>query len=415
MKRTILYTTLGLLSLTACNSDEEALDPTGNYSVLRFEFPQGDNDFDHEIKSIYDDYGIFIIYKDITSADLNRRWTSLGTDKLQDYVPVKEADIPFYVDFLRNHVFNYLTNDLAKRAFPVKMYICEQFGDYDKIPSDLSGTGIGTGRPSTETGGGTGTGGTGTGGTGTGGTGTGGTGTGGTGGTGTGGTGTGTGTGGTGTGGSGTGTGSASGPGTGPCSCTGTGSGRPTGTGTGNKINQILTLNNSSRLFDYWAVSFSRDGIDKKDKDEMRLARIRFIYLTIKEAYMAGTIVDTPEALSLLNFEKPYLDRDQEKQPGALDNPDHRLNRGFPYRLYESDFKETTSYEVGVAYMNLKEPITYNYFLNYIRVALYYSRDELVKKYEKHPRIIAVYDAIVSDMKNTYGIDIVAINKGPQM
>ena len=206
MKRTILYTTLGLLSLTACNSDEEALDPTGNYSVLRFEFPQGDNDFDHEIKSIYDDYGIFIIYKDITSADLNRRWTSLGTDKLQDYVPVKEADIPFYVDFLRNHVFNYLTNDLAKRAFPVKMYICEQFGDYDKIPSDLSGTGIGTGRPSTETGGGTGTGGTGTGGTGTGGTGTGGTGTGGTGtgGTGTGGTGTGTGTGGTGTGGTGT-------------------------------------------------------------------------------------------------------------------------------------------------------------------------------------------------------------------
>ncbi|WP_290457035.1 hypothetical protein, partial [uncultured Duncaniella sp.] len=185
--------------------------------------------------------------------------------------------------------------------------------------------------------------------------------------------------------------------------------------GTGNKINQILTLNNSSRLFDYWAVSFSRDGIDKKDKDEMRLARIRFIYLTIKEAYMAGTIVDTPEALSLLNFEKPYLDRDQEKQPGALDNPDHRLNRGFPYRLYESDFKETTSYEVGVAYMNLKEPITYNYFLNYIRVALYYSRDELVKKYEKHPRIIAVYDAIVSDMKNTYGIDIVGINKGPQM
>ena len=96
MKRTILYTTLGLLSLTACNSDEEALDPTGNYSVLRFEFPQGDNDFDHEIKSIYDDYGIFVIYKDITSADLNRRWTSLGTDKLQDYVPVKEADIPFY-------------------------------------------------------------------------------------------------------------------------------------------------------------------------------------------------------------------------------------------------------------------------------------------------------------------------------
>ena len=65
--------------------------------------------------------------------------------------------------------------------------------------------------------------------------------------------------------------------------------------------------------------------------------------------------------------------------------------------------------------MNLKEPITYNYFLNYIRVALYYSRDELVKKYEKHPRIIAVYDAIVSDMKNTYGIDIVGINNGPQM
>lgn len=340
MKKTILYTLLALLSLTSCTSDEDPIEPTGNYSVLRFDFPQGNNDYDMEIKKIYDDFGIFIIYKDITSPDLNRRWTSLGTDKLKDYVPIKEADIPFYVSFLRNHVFNYLTGDLAKRAFPVKMYICEQFGDYDQIPSDLSGTGIGTGLPSTE-GGGTGTGG---------------------------------------------------------------------GTGAGG-VKQILTLANSASLFDYWAVSFTREGIDKKDKDELRLARIRFIYLTIKEAYNEGTIVDCPEALSLLDFETPYLNKEDEQKEGALDNPNHRLNRGYPYYLAD-DFREYTNYMVGVSYMR-NDP-NYGYFLNYIRTALFYSREELMKKYEKHPLIIEVYDAIVKYMKETYGIDIAGINEGPE-
>lgn len=82
MKKALLYTTLGLLAFTGCNNDEDPIQPTGNYSVLRFEFPQGNNPFDEEIKEIHDKYDVYLLYKDITDTDLNRQWQSLGTGKL---------------------------------------------------------------------------------------------------------------------------------------------------------------------------------------------------------------------------------------------------------------------------------------------------------------------------------------------
>ena len=76
MKKFLYWTGIGLCSIfAACSSSEDALEPSGNYSVLRMQFPQGTNDFDYEIKDIHDQYGVYLLYKDITETDLNRSWT----------------------------------------------------------------------------------------------------------------------------------------------------------------------------------------------------------------------------------------------------------------------------------------------------------------------------------------------------
>lgn len=65
--------------MTACTPSEDPITPSGNYSVLRMEFPQGNNSWDEDIKEIHDKYGVYLLYKDITPADLNRKWTGIGT------------------------------------------------------------------------------------------------------------------------------------------------------------------------------------------------------------------------------------------------------------------------------------------------------------------------------------------------
>lgn len=102
MKRTILYTLFGLLTLTACDKSDGPLEPSGNYSVLRFDFPQGNNPWDDDIVDIHDEYGTYVIYKDITDQDINRQWQSLGTSKPQTCDPVPAEDVQYYVDFSRS-------------------------------------------------------------------------------------------------------------------------------------------------------------------------------------------------------------------------------------------------------------------------------------------------------------------------
>ncbi len=142
MKKALLYTTLGLLAFTGCNNDEDPIQPTGNYSVLRFEFPQGNNPFDEEIKEIHDKYDVYLLYKDITDTDLNRQWQSLGTGKLLTGDPVPDEYVPFYINFIKNHVFQYLSPEVVRAGLPVKIYMLENFGE---VNTPGSGTGTGTG------------------------------------------------------------------------------------------------------------------------------------------------------------------------------------------------------------------------------------------------------------------------------
>ena len=49
-----------IFMMTGCYHEDDVT-PSGNYSVLRFEFPQGDNSWDKEIEEIHNKYGVYLI------------------------------------------------------------------------------------------------------------------------------------------------------------------------------------------------------------------------------------------------------------------------------------------------------------------------------------------------------------------
>ena len=456
MKRFIYITVASLTTMTACTPSEDPITPSGNYSVLRMEFPQGNNSWDEDIKEIHDKYGVYLLYKDITPADLNRKWTGIGTGKLYYGDDVPGTEVPYYVDFFKNNVFPYASTEMIQKNFPVKIYLQKDFrgvdpnlgGGDDSGTGGTGGTGTGgTGGTGTGTGGtgtGTGTGGTGTG-TGTGGTGTG-TGTGGTGtGTGTGGTGTGTGTGGTGTGTGGTGTGTGTGgTGTGTgTGGTGTGTGGTgtggTGTGTDTGSTEIYIPDVAGFTptkfdgFDYWAISFSntelywlqkraelKDKENKTDVEKAELAkanetmavkRFSFINQFLTSQRMDNTLPE-PEGL-----------RDGMDFVSSLNrsNPNHKnyvFNRGLIRWVDDNGVEEESLWSIYTSYY--KQP-NYNsggfyrdFFSLYIRAAMRFSPEEFYEKYpkEKYPLISEKYELVVRYMKDKYGIDLPGIAKG---
>ena len=54
-------------TFTACTNEEDAITPSGNYSPIRGGFPQGDSRYDSIINDIKNEYGVYLLYKDITS------------------------------------------------------------------------------------------------------------------------------------------------------------------------------------------------------------------------------------------------------------------------------------------------------------------------------------------------------------
>lgn len=149
MKR-YLYTLTAIVAMItafgSCSDDEGAITPSGNYSPIRGEFPQGDSEYDDIIKTISEEYGVYLLYKDITEQDLNRDWVSTGTGDL--YVAGYEEDrdkgawdlpleqLPFYVNFFNDYIFPNITPEFAQVTFPVKIYM---INNLRTEPRDLDG------------------------------------------------------------------------------------------------------------------------------------------------------------------------------------------------------------------------------------------------------------------------------------
>lgn len=336
MKKTALYTLLGLLTLSACNKDEDPIVPSGNYSVLRFDFPQGNHPYDDDIVKIHDIYGTYIIYKDITPQDLNRQWQGLGTGKLKACDPVPEEDVEFYVDFFKDHVFSYMTPEAARMALPVKIYCVQNMRDVEI--EDSSSPSIKDDGDDDET--------------------------------------------------------SGSGSGTGP-------------------IVENSPVSVKTDGFDYWALSFTAEGLANRDDDALRFARCKFIYVILKSCYVNGSI---KEDLTLRN-KITWKNADGSYRPFDKDrrSADYPWKRGVPDRVVETDFSEVTPLYITEW---MKEFTAYSvkndWFLNYMRLAMFYGRSYVEKKYANYPLVLELYNDIVNLMLTEYGIDLEGVYAGPK-
>lgn len=137
-------------------SDDEVLTPSGNYSPIRGGFPQGDSKQDSIINEIKKDYGVYLIYKGINEKDLNREWVSTGTGPLYVAGYEEERDngeigwdlpaeqLPLYVDFFNNHIFDNISKEIVNSAIPIKIYMINglrtEARDYGEENQESSGT-----------------------------------------------------------------------------------------------------------------------------------------------------------------------------------------------------------------------------------------------------------------------------------
>ena len=143
-----------LLAFSSC-SEEDALEPSGNYSPIRGGFPQGDSRYDSIINDIKNEYGVYLLYKDITEEDLNRDWVSAGTGDI--YVAgyeeeredlswnLPEEHLPFYVDYFYNYIFPNISKEFAHSTFPVKIYMIHNLRTEPRDFGEDSGENVGGG------------------------------------------------------------------------------------------------------------------------------------------------------------------------------------------------------------------------------------------------------------------------------
>lgn len=122
-----------LVSFSACRDNDDNITPSGNYSPIRGGFPQGDSEYDNIIYNIKQDYGVYLLYKDVTEEDMNRTWVSEGTGDI--FVAGDELErekgswdlpaehLPYYIEFFNNLIFPNISKEFAKSTFPVKIYM----------------------------------------------------------------------------------------------------------------------------------------------------------------------------------------------------------------------------------------------------------------------------------------------------
>ena len=145
--------------LSSCHQEEEII-PTGDYSPIRGGFPQGTTVYDSLIYDIKQEYGVYLLYKDITEEDLNRDWVSAGTGDIYVGGYEEERDdwswnlpdghLPFYVDYFYNYIFPNISKDFAKSSFPVKIYMIHNMRTEPRDFGEDSGENVGGGTESTD-------------------------------------------------------------------------------------------------------------------------------------------------------------------------------------------------------------------------------------------------------------------------
>lgn len=123
-----IWVFIACLTLASCY-DEAPITPTESGNAGRFEFPQGDNSWDDDIIDIYNEYGVRLIYKDITDKDFSKSWIggSTGMVTYHGTGTVNDEMTQFYVKFMKDHIFHYLNAQVTDKILPMYWYLAFNF------------------------------------------------------------------------------------------------------------------------------------------------------------------------------------------------------------------------------------------------------------------------------------------------
>ena len=119
----LILLTWGLLA--SCN-DEDTIIPREAEVVLRYEFPQGTNEWDEIAKEIKEKHDVYLIYKGYSSLDFSRAWTvSSGTNYFGESLTDEKASV--HVKFMKEHIFDYLPVELTRTVLPLYYFLIDNY------------------------------------------------------------------------------------------------------------------------------------------------------------------------------------------------------------------------------------------------------------------------------------------------
>ena len=135
-KHIFWVTLLALLGCcVSCGDDQNDLGPLSNVDLQPFEFPQGDDPWDKEIEQIAKDWGMYIIYKNVDSTQLNRQWTTStdGGRKLYNCETPDGEDIQLYLGIVKEWLLGSMdkTNKDDLKSLPYYLYLVNNYGYKD--------------------------------------------------------------------------------------------------------------------------------------------------------------------------------------------------------------------------------------------------------------------------------------------
>lgn len=111
-----------LLLCAACYR-EAPIVPTDAVDEPLFAFPQGNESYDRTLQTIQEDYGTYVIYKDIPNYLLNRAWVNVYLNSYIVADPVPDALVPWYIDFIKENVFDYVDPAAFGKFLPKYVFL----------------------------------------------------------------------------------------------------------------------------------------------------------------------------------------------------------------------------------------------------------------------------------------------------
>ena len=129
----------------------------------------------------------------------------------------------------------------------------------------------------------------------------------------------------------------------------------------------------------------------------------------------SGAIAEPAELRDGIDFETGFST--------TKGNVNHRWNRGYPNSIYENfgvgtrtgNPENTSDYAQANSMISTYQgEDNHEFFLNYIRNAMCFTKAEFESKYADFPVIIEKYNLVVRYLLENYGMDLEKMAAGPQ-